>query len=108
MTPSPAGSRLRDMTGATPPSFSDFTFTHQSVLDGNTYRVSFSEDGGEEPGAGGGGGGAAAAFGSLPSDEGVGAAGDGAGADDSAVGPSASRGDGLADQMEFGGAGGRP
>ena len=44
VTPSPAGSRLRDMTGATPPSFTDFTFTHSSILDGNTYRVSISEE----------------------------------------------------------------
>ena len=43
VTPSPMGSRLRDMTGgSTPPSFQDFTFTHQSTLDGQTYRVSFS------------------------------------------------------------------
>lgn len=42
---SPAGSKLRDLTGGeTPPSFTDFTFTHQSVLDGNTYRVSFTAD----------------------------------------------------------------
>jgi serum/glucocorticoid-regulated kinase 2 len=44
VTPSPAGSRLRDVTGATPPSFDAFTFTHQSVLDGQTYRVSFAAD----------------------------------------------------------------
>jgi hypothetical protein len=44
VTPSPAYSRLRDMTGSTPPSFNDFTFTHQSVLDGTTYRVSFAEE----------------------------------------------------------------
>lgn len=44
VTPSPAGSRLRDITGATPPSFDAFTFTHQSVLDGQTYRVSFAEN----------------------------------------------------------------
>ena len=43
VTPSPAHSRLRDVTGGdTPPSFSAFTFTHDSVLDGNTYRVSFA------------------------------------------------------------------
>ena len=42
VTPSPAGVRLRDMTGSTPPSFTDFTFTHNNVLDGQTYRVSFS------------------------------------------------------------------
>lgn len=44
VTPSPAGSRLRDMTGATPPSFTDFTFTHSNALggDGSTYRVSFN------------------------------------------------------------------
>ena len=43
VTPSPMGSRLRDMTGGTPPSFTDFTFTHNSTLgDGQTYRVSFS------------------------------------------------------------------
>ena len=41
------GSRLRDMTGGTPPSFTDFTFTHNSTLggDGQTYRVSFSGEG---------------------------------------------------------------
>jgi serum/glucocorticoid-regulated kinase 2 len=51
VTPSPAGSRLRDVmnaqsggTGASPPSFSNFTFTQLSTLDGNTYRVSLSED----------------------------------------------------------------
>lgn len=51
VTPSPAGSRLRDVmnaqagaTGGSPPSFSNFTFTHSSTLDGNTYRVSLSED----------------------------------------------------------------
>jgi hypothetical protein len=43
VTPSPAGSRLRDVAGATPPSFNDFTFTHSSVLDGATYRVSFAD-----------------------------------------------------------------
>lgn len=48
VTPSPAGSRLRDMTGATPPSFTDFTFTHSNALggDGSTYRVSFNAAGG--------------------------------------------------------------
>jgi hypothetical protein len=48
VTPSPAGSRLRDMTGATPPSFTDFTFTHSNALggDGSTYRVSFNAGGG--------------------------------------------------------------
>ncbi|KAA0146570.1 hypothetical protein FNF27_07664 [Cafeteria roenbergensis] len=46
VTPSPAGGRLKDAAGATPPSFRDFTFTHASVIDGKTYRVSFtSEDG---------------------------------------------------------------
>lgn len=44
VTPSPAGSRLRDVTGATPPSFDAFTFTHQCVLDGQTYRVSFADE----------------------------------------------------------------
>lgn len=44
VTPSPADTRLRDAAGATPPSFNEFTFTHESVLDGNTYRVSFSDD----------------------------------------------------------------
>jgi len=46
VTPSPAGSHvLRDAVGGTtPPSFGGFTFTHESVLDGATYRVSFSED----------------------------------------------------------------
>ncbi len=48
VTPSPAHSRLRDMTGATPPSFTDFTFTHSSILDGATYRVSFAEDDGDD------------------------------------------------------------
>jgi len=42
VTPSPAGSKLRDMTGGTPPSFTDFTFTTNSVLDGQAYRVSFA------------------------------------------------------------------
>ena len=40
VTPSPAHSKLRDMTGETPPAFTAFTFTHDSVLDGQTYRVS--------------------------------------------------------------------
>ncbi|RYG54067.1 hypothetical protein EON66_07665 [archaeon] len=50
VTPSPAHSKLRDMTGSTPPSFTDFTFTHNSILDGQTYRVSFAdeEDDGDE------------------------------------------------------------
>ena len=42
VTPSPSHSRLRDMTGETPPSFTAFTFTHESVLDGQTYRLSFA------------------------------------------------------------------
>jgi serine/threonine protein kinase len=46
VTPSPAGGRLKDATGATPPSFRDFTFTHASVIDGKTYRVSFSSEDG--------------------------------------------------------------
>jgi len=50
VTPSPMGSRLRDVMqqpgggGASPPPFTDFTFTHSNVLDGETYRVSLSED----------------------------------------------------------------
>lgn len=44
VTPSPATSKLRDLTGSTPPSFTDFTFTHTSMLDGNTYRVSDADD----------------------------------------------------------------
>jgi len=46
VTPSPAGGRLKDAAGATPPSFRDFTFTHSSVIDGKTYRVSFSSEDG--------------------------------------------------------------
>ena len=47
VTPSPAQSRLREVVkeatgGDTPPSFKEFTFTHSSVLDGQTYRVSFA------------------------------------------------------------------
>ena len=63
VTPSPAGSRLRDvMGGEEPPSFAEFTYTHASVLDGETYRVSLSEaeadaalsrDGFPAPGGGG-------------------------------------------------------
>lgn len=46
VTPSPAGMKLRDVmgSGATPPSFSDFTFTHESVIDGQVWQVSFSEE----------------------------------------------------------------
>jgi hypothetical protein len=51
VTPSPVGSRLRDVMGAqpggaggSPPSFQDFTFTASNVLDGQVYRVSLSED----------------------------------------------------------------
>ena len=44
MTPSPAVSRLKEVTGETPPSFQSFTYTHESVLDGERYKVSFSED----------------------------------------------------------------
>lgn len=46
VTPSPAGMKLRDVmgTGNTPPSFSDFTYTHESVIDGQVWKVSFSED----------------------------------------------------------------
>jgi serine/threonine protein kinase len=46
VTPSPAGGRLKDVAGETPPSFRDFTFTHASVIDGKTYRVSFSSEDG--------------------------------------------------------------
>lgn len=46
VSPSPATSTaLRDAAGGgTPPSFGGFTFTHESVIDGEMYRVSFSED----------------------------------------------------------------
>lgn len=51
VTPSPAGSRLRDAMGAangSPPEFNAFTYTHSSVLDGQTYRVSLAESEAEE------------------------------------------------------------
>ena len=51
VTPSPAGSRLRDAMGAangSPPAFNEFTYTHSSVLDGTTYRVSLAESEAEE------------------------------------------------------------
>ena len=67
VTPSPAHSKLRDMTGETPPSFTAFTFTHDSVLDGQTYRVSsytgegfLGGEGGEAGAVGGLAGGAGA------------------------------------------------
>jgi hypothetical protein len=70
VTPSPMHSRLRDITGATPPSFTDFTFTHNSVLDGQTYQVrdddedddtsELARDSGAAVAAGGGAGGRAA------------------------------------------------
>ena len=46
VSPSPATSTaLRDAVGGkTPPSFGGFTYMHESVIDGETYRVSFSED----------------------------------------------------------------
>lgn len=45
VTPSPATNHvLRDAAKGTPPSFGGFTFTHENVLDGETYRVSFSDD----------------------------------------------------------------
>lgn len=44
VTPSPMHSKLRDLTGATPPSFVDFSFTHTSVIDGETYRVVAESD----------------------------------------------------------------
>jgi hypothetical protein len=44
ITPSPMGTRLRDVmgTGTTPPAFTDFTYTHHG-LDGHSYRVSHDE-----------------------------------------------------------------
>lgn len=43
VTPSPQHSHLRDAVGGdTPPSFNAFTFTHDSVLDGQANRVSFA------------------------------------------------------------------
>jgi hypothetical protein len=112
VTPSPAQSRLRDAVreagagagGAgsdTPPSFTEFTFTHASVLDGNTYRVSFAEegggegegedgdDGGQQPQPLGAPAAVAAAVGAArpgrdSSDGGGGAAAGGAGGDDAA------------------------
>jgi serine/threonine protein kinase len=53
VTPSPAGSKLRDMTGATPPSFTDFSYIHHNAMDGQTYRVSFSGARPSRCGAGG-------------------------------------------------------
>lgn len=46
VTPSPAASKLKDVTGATPPSFTNFTYTTNGALDegGVRYKVSFSED----------------------------------------------------------------
>ncbi len=91
VTPSPAGSRLRDATGATPPSFNDFTFTHSNILDGHTYRVSLSEadaerelerDGAFAAGGGGGGGGGGSRASSRGNDAGgsdTGGARDGSG-----------------------------
>ena len=40
VTPSPAGSKLKDATGTTPPSFKGFTYTQENPLDGTTttYR----------------------------------------------------------------------
>lgn len=52
VTPSPATSRLRDTMEAeeAPPSFRGFTYTHDNVLDGDTYRVSFDGDAGSPAG----------------------------------------------------------
>jgi serum/glucocorticoid-regulated kinase 2 len=47
VTPSPANAMLRDAVGGTPPSFQDFTFNQRGLGtsgDGQTYRVSFSDD----------------------------------------------------------------
>lgn len=47
VTPSPGGSKLKDAAeDVSPHSFRDFTFTHSSVIDGKTYRVSFSSEDG--------------------------------------------------------------
>lgn len=43
VTPSPAGSRLRDIMASTPPSFTDFSFAQESVLEGEGGRNSSAE-----------------------------------------------------------------